>query len=189
VAYVLVAIVVGLVIGRLTGGRFTNLAAAPVRWWPVLVGAIVVQVAAVLTDGDVGVVLLLVSFGLIILFTAVNLTTPGMGIVLIGVAMNALVIGVNQGMPVRQSAIVASGLADEGEAEGFAFNSKWHLETEEDRLTFLGDIIPVPGAREVLSFGDLVMAVGVADVIVHLMRKPRAPAATTSDAPAPATAD
>ena len=73
-------------------------------------------------------------------------------------------------MPFREEAIIRSGLADEDEIDDFEFNSKWHLETEDDQLTFLGDIIPVPGAREVLSFGDLIMAVGVADVIVHLMR-------------------
>lgn len=173
-AYVVVAIVAGIAIGYARGGRLKALADAHVHWWPVLVTAIVVQVAAVLTDGDLGRYLLLASFGLIIVFTARNLTRAGMGVVLLGVAANALVIGVNDGMPVREEAVIRSGLADSDEIDDFDFNSKWHLETEDDQLTFLGDIIPVPGAREVLSFGDLIMAVGVADVIVHLMRPARA---------------
>ena len=169
-AYVVVAIVAGIAIGYLRGGRLKTLAEAHVHWWYVLVAAIALQVAAILTDGDAGVWMLLASFALIIAFTARNLTRAGMGVVLVGVAANALVIAVNSGMPVREEAVIRSGLADEDEIDDFEFNSKWHLETEDDQLTFLADIIPVPGAREVLSFGDLIMAVGVADVIVHLMR-------------------
>lgn len=169
-AYVVVAILAGIAIGYMRGGRLKALADAHVHWWYALVAAIALQVAAVLTDGDLGRYLLLSSFALIIVFTARNFTRAGMGVVLLGVAANALVIGVNEGMPVREEAIIRSGLADEDEIDDFEFNSKWHLETEDDQLTFLGDIIPVPGAREVLSFGDLIMAVGVADVIVHLMR-------------------
>lgn len=169
-AYVVVAILVGVIVGFARGGRLRHLAHAHVHWWAVLALAIGVQVAAIVTTGDAGVPLLLASFALIIVFTARNFTRAGMGVVLVGVAANALVIGVNDGMPVRTSAIVRAGLAEEDEIGELDFNAKWHLETEDDQLTFLGDIIPVPGAREVLSFGDLIMAVGVADVIVHLMR-------------------
>lgn len=172
-AYVVVAIVVGVVLGYARGGRVKNLAYAHVHWWPVLAGAIAMQVAAVTVDDDAGVVLLLASFALIVVFTARNFTRAGMGVVLLGVAANALVIGINDGMPVRAEAIVRAGVADEDDIDGLDFNAKWHLETGDDRLTFLGDIIPVPGAREVLSFGDLIMAVGVADVVVHLMRPNR----------------
>lgn len=169
-AYVVAAIVAGIAIGYARGGRLRSLAEAHVHWWFALVAAVVLQVVAVLTDTDAGVFLLLVSFALIIAFTARNLARAGMGVVLVGVAANALVIGVNDGMPVREEAVIRSGLAGDDEIDDFDFNAKWHLETEDDQLTFLGDIIPVPGAREVLSFGDLIMAVGVADVIVHLMR-------------------
>ena len=185
--YVLLAIVAGIAIGYLRGGRLSALAHAEVRWGPVLGAAIALQVASLAVDGDLGVAALLASFACIIAFTAMNLTREGMGVVLVGVALNAIVIGVNGGMPVREGAIVAAGIADRDDIGALDFNSKWHLETDADRLTFLGDIIPVPGAREVLSFGDLIMAVGVADVVVHLMRRrvrqpePEASASTSSD--------
>jgi hypothetical protein len=185
VSYVLAAVVVGIASGYLFGGRLSGLAEARLRWWPALVVGGVLQVASLFVDGTLGVGALLASFGCIITFTAMNLTRAGMGIVLVGVALNAIVIGANGGMPVRESAIVASGLADEHEIDELDFNSKWHLETTDDRFTVLGDIIPVPGVGEVLSFGDLVMAVGVADVIAQLMRgaRPRRPeeAASTGD--------
>jgi hypothetical protein len=170
VSYVVAAVVLGIGIGYLRGGRLLALATAPVHWWPVLAAAVALQVASLTIDTTLGARLLLASFALLIVFTARNFTRAGMGIVLVGVAMNALVIAVNSGMPVRKEAIIASGLAEADEIDELDFNAKWHLETDDDRLTFLADIIPVPGVGEVLSFGDLVMAVGVADVIVHLMR-------------------
>ena len=169
-SYVVAAIVAGILIGYLRGGRFSALAHAQVRWWPVLLVAVALQVGSLVSDGTPGIALLLASFAAIIAFTAMNLTRAGMGLVLVGIAMNTIVIGANSGMPVREDAIVAAGLADRDDVHELDFNSKWHLETDEDRFTLLADIIPVPGVREVLSFGDLVMAVGVADVIVHLMR-------------------
>jgi hypothetical protein len=64
---------------------------------------------------------------------------------------------------------------DHDQIPSLDFGSKRHLETADDRLTFLGDIIPVPVAEEVLSFGDLAMSVGVATVLAGLLRKRRGP--------------
>jgi hypothetical protein len=74
-------------------------------------------------------------------------------------------------MPVRADAIVAARIVRRDEVKDLQFGSKRHLETSKDHLTFLGDIIPFPGPGEVLSFGDLAMSVGVADVLVHLLRR------------------
>ena len=43
-----------------------------------------------------------------------------------------------------------------------------------DRLTVLGDVVPVPALRQVVSFGDLILLAGVSDVAAHLARR-RAP--------------
>ncbi|HEX7166187.1 MAG TPA: DUF5317 family protein [Acidimicrobiales bacterium] len=168
-----VALAAGVVIGYLTGGRLRAMGEAELRWSPAMMAGIALQVASVFVDGFAGVTLVLASFALIVAFTAMNLTKPGMGVVLVGVALNAIVIGVNGGMPVRADAIVAAGIADRDEIDELDFESKRHLETDDDEVTFLGDILPVPFARVVLSFGDLVMTVGVADVVVHLMRTGR----------------
>jgi hypothetical protein len=47
---------------------------------------------------------------------------------------------------------------------------KHHLERSSDRLLFLADVIPARPFRAVVSFGDVAMTVGVANVIVHLMQ-------------------
>jgi hypothetical protein len=96
-----------------------------------------------------------------------------MGVVFVGIALNVLVIGVNGGMPVRDDAIVAAGIVPREEIDALDFGSKRHRETDDDRLTVLGDIVPVPFAEEVLSFGDLAMSVGVATVLANLLRKQR----------------
>jgi hypothetical protein len=180
--FIAVAIVAGVVIGLVRGARFENLGDASFRVWPLLIVGVVVQGAASFT-GDGAVAVILLSYVLLLLFTALNLQHAGMGVVLVGIAMNVAVIGVNGGMPVRDDAIVAAGIVEREEVPSLDFGSKRHLETDDDRLTVLGDIVPVPVAEEVLSFGDLAMAVGVASVLANLLRRrvsPRVPAASAS---------
>jgi hypothetical protein len=83
-------------------------------------------------------------------------------------------------MPVREDAVVAANIAEPGELAGVDLGPKRHLADDSDRLMVLSDIIPVSFTREVLSFGDLVVSLGVADVVYHLLR--RRPASTV---PAP----
>ncbi|HVF31789.1 MAG TPA: DUF5317 family protein [Acidimicrobiales bacterium] len=168
--FIAVAIVAGVAIGLLRGGRFENFGEASFRLWPLLVLGVVVQSAAAFTSAG-AVTLILASYGLLLLFTGANLHHAGMGVVGVGIAMNVLVIGVNGGMPVRDDAIVAAGIVERGRIPSLDFGAKRHLETDDDRLTFLGDIIPVPVAEEVLSFGDLAMSVGVAAVLANLFRR------------------
>jgi hypothetical protein len=180
--FIAVAIAVGVAVGLARGGRFADLGDAAFRVWPLLVLGIVVQGAAAFT-GDGAVPVILVSYVLLLVFCAANLHHAGMGVVLIGIALNVVVIGVNGGMPVRQQAIVAAGIAEHDDVAALDFGAKRHLETNDDRLTTLGDIVPVPFAGEVLSFGDLAMSVGVAAVLANLLRRRRPPevASTGSD--------
>ena len=175
--FIAVAIVAGVVIGLARGGRFENLGDASFRLWPLLILGVVVQGAAAFT-ADGAVALILASYGLLLLFTLLNLHHAGMGVVFVGIAMNFVVIAANGGMPVRAEAIVAAGIVNHHEVADLDYGAKRHLETDDDQLMVLADIIPVPVAEEVLSFGDLAMAVGVATVLVSLLRRRRGPAAT-----------
>ena len=171
--FIAVAIAAGVVIGLVRGGRLANLGDAAFRLWPLLIVGIAVQGAAAFTgDRGVGVALILLSYVLLIAFCGLNLRHAGMGVVLVGIALNLVVMGLNGGMPVRRDAIVAAGITSSfDEVEGLDFGTKRHLETDADRLVVLGDIIPVPVAGEVLSFGDLAMSVGIAAVLVNLLRR------------------
>ena len=171
--FIAVAIVAGVLIGLLRGGpcgqpgRGCLPRLAPARDRHRRAGA-----AAFTGDAGIGVTLILVSYVLLLAFCVLNLRHAGMGVVFVGIALNLVVMGLNGGMPVRREAIVASGITTRiDDVDSLDFGTKRHLETDDDRLPVLGDIIPVPVAGEVLSFGDLAMSVGVAAVLVNLLRR------------------
>lgn len=167
------AVVLGLVIGFATGGRPRHLGERAFHLWPLLVAGVALQVAAEAGAlGDQGHVLVIGSFAALAAFAVANLRLAGMGVVLIGLLMNVATISVNSGMPVEDRAIVSAGLAaDEAGIDAIDFRAKRHRMTEEDRLYWLSDIIParVLGTGQVLSFGDLVMCVGVVDLLANLL--------------------
>lgn len=180
------AVAVGLLLGFAARGRLTNMTRRSLRGWSVLAAGIATQAAAGRVGGPEWTTsLVLASYALLLLFAVLNLHLVGMGVVMIGMMANAAVIGVNDGMPIRPAAVVAAGLATPEQADRMRADVKRRPERDPDRLVVLADIIPVPPLREVVSFGDLAIGVGVADVIVHLMRPSRR---TRSGAAAPVPA-
>lgn len=168
------AILFGIALGLISGGRLANLTEPSFRSSPLLVAGVGLQVLSAFVD-PAAVPLILASYALLVLFAGANAHHVGMPVVLTGLLCNFVVIAANGGMPVRADAIVAAGGVAPHQVEDLEFDNKHHLEREGDRLTALGDIFPVPapGFRQVVSFGDLVMAVGTADVIVHWLRRDR----------------
>ena len=171
--FTLVAVAAGVLIGLAAGGRFSHLATGSFRLWPVLVAGLALQTVSGRLGGAPALVLLVVSYGLLVTFAAGNTARVGMWMVALGIALNLVTIAVNGGMPVRPAAVVAAGIVDPGQIDALRIEGKRHLERPSDRLMVLADVIPVRPLREVLSFGDVIMAVGVADVLVHLLRPPR----------------
>ena len=168
-----VALVLGAVVGLAAGGRFHHLADRSFAWWGLLPLGVVLQSAAEVIDVTGGFALVVASYLCLGGFVVANLRHVGMTVVLIGLALNATVIVVNGGMPVRAEAIVATGAVEAAEVASVDFGAKRHLETPADHLTALGDIVPVPVLREVVSFGDLIMAFGAADVVARMLRPRR----------------
>lgn len=172
--YIPVALAIGALTGLLRGGSFKNLAHASFRWPAFLVIGCALQVAAVVPGLDgASAVLLVASYAALLVFAVVNVAIAGMAIVAVGIALNAFVIAINDGMPVKAESIVAAGLAEDvAEAKRLEFRGKRHLATEDDRFVVLGDIIPIPiGRGSVLSYGDLVLAAGVAVLLDALLRR------------------
>jgi hypothetical protein len=171
---VLLATALGAVVGLVRRRRPRHATGPRLRLWPVLVAALVLQAGAGRVDGG-GLTLLLASYVGLVAFAMANLATVGMGLVGVGLALNLAVIAANDGMPVRPAALVRAGVASPAEAVTLEFDGKRHLERPGDRLTALADIVPVPPVGEVVSFGDLVLAVGSADALAHLLRRRPAP--------------
>jgi hypothetical protein len=180
------ALVIGVVVGLARGGRPRYIGRHRLRaWWLVVVG-FALQVATDHVDlGSFGTVAVLVGAAALLAFAALNPHLVGIGVVAVGVALNALVIGLDDGMPVRSRAVVAAHVASGAEEPTMSYGYRHHREGPGDRLRPLGDIIPIPALHEVVSFGDLILAFGVAATVANLLRPVRRDAARSIEASAP----
>ena len=161
----LIAIGVGFALAPVLGGRFKNLKGRSLRLWFLLpVG----PALALAGGGSAGptwpVVLVLLSFACLFAFAVANLGVTGFWMIALGLFLNALVIGVNHGMPIGRSALAHTG------NNASVYVSLHHVQRSSDRLLILGDVVPISPIGEIVTFGDLILAVGLVDVIVHLMR-------------------
>ena len=148
----------------LLGGRLVSLAELRLRWTPVLLGALTVQLAvlwlapdwpdAVLAVGHVA------SYGLAAAFLAANRHVPWLWLVGLGGLSNLAAIAANGGrMPASPAALEAAGVPP---PEGFS-NSAAATDAE---LAFLGDVFATPAGwgpfSNVFSVGDVCLVVGAA---------------------------
>src|SRR3954447_654185 len=164
----LIAVGVGFVVALLFGGRFRYLAGRALRFWFLLPLGLALQIAAAGSGGSTWpFVLVLVSFACLFGFAVANLGVTGFWMIALGLFLNASVIGLNHGMPIGSKA-----LSHTGNNVG-VFAALHHTQRGSDTLLILGDAVPISPIGEVVTFGDLILAVGIADVIVHLMRPPK----------------
>jgi hypothetical protein len=165
------ALVAGAVIGLARGGRLRFLSRHRLRaWWLVVVG-FGLQLAADRFDiGAWGTVVVVTGAVALLAFAALNPNLVGIGVVAFGVAANALVIGLDGGMPVRPAAVVAAHVASPEEEPVISYGFRHHRERPRDKLRPLADIIPIPLFKEVVSVGDLILAVGVTATVAGLFR-------------------
>jgi len=145
-------------------------------WWLLFI-ALGLQLSTNLipdTAETLGLALVLFSFFLLMVLVWSNRVKPGMSIAGIGVLANFTVIAVNGGMPVMaEAAWVASGFTVvEPDLSG---SFKHILLDETSRLTFFADVIPLRlvGIGEVISIGDIFLALGLGVFLEHELRRPR----------------
>ncbi len=173
------ALVLGGVIGLVLGGDVRHLATWRLRSWWLLVPGAVGQVAADRWHlAGWGTVVLLAAYGCLLVFVGRNILLVGMGVVAVGLIANLAVITVDGGMPVHPAAVIRAGIAAPDQLAAVGYGRRHHLETGGDHGTFLDDRLPVGSVHQVLSIGDLILFVGVADVAANLVRRPRRRRAT-----------
>jgi hypothetical protein len=169
--FIFAALVAGLAAGLLTGGSVRRLGELHFRWWPLAIVGLALQFVPVPSSHaghELGVALLIASYGLLLVFVALNARYVGFVLMGVGFALNILVIGVNGGMPVSAHALRAA--APHVYAQSVArlraqAGSKHHLERPGDRLTSLADVVGVGRpVGEVYSPGDLIALAGLAVV-------------------------
>jgi hypothetical protein len=157
---------VALVVVLVTRGSFSQLFRLPIQSiWLVLV-ALAIQILLAFVDipaarlDDLGFGLVMASYAFLLAFCFVNLRISMMWVIGVGIALNALVIGLNQGMPTRDNEVTTrSGRTIEEPIERTA---KHRPESGDDLLPFLGDRLQVPAPiDEVISIGDVVIGLGI----------------------------
>lgn len=166
--WILLVLVLSLVVGAARGGKLRNLTEIRVvGWWLLPLSFLILAASNFVPEssGDLAVGLVLGSYLPLILFVWLNRELTGLWIAGLGVLMNFTVIALNGGMPVLEE---AARLA--GETGELILDSKHVLLTEETRLPFMADIIPLPNA--VLSLGDVFLAIGVGVFLEDQMRQP-----------------
>jgi hypothetical protein len=170
-------VVAALLVVLVTFGSFSQLSELSVSGGWMLAGGLGMQVALEFVEipkddiETVGYGLLMASFALILAFCLTNLRTWGFGVIAIGIAMNALVIGLNQGMPTIPIGNDADGNRIQKPIE---LSVKHRPEEPDDLLRFLDDRILLPEPFDaVVSFGDLVVSVGICELAYFASRRRR----------------
>ncbi len=108
--------------------------------------------------------LVCISFGAII-----NRRLLGMSVIALGALMNLIPLLLNGYLPVDPQAFVAAGIADTDSLYRVVLGAGRQLQSSGDLLSGLGPVIGVSWFREVISFGDLVIAAGVCNACFRLL--------------------
>lgn len=172
-----IVLFLSLTIAILRGGRLTNLGDIELKAWWLLIIAFGLQAATLLPvdwSDSVALAMVLVSFALLMVLVILNRSQTGMWLAGLGVLMNFTVIALNGGMPVMsEAAEVASGFALS--VPDLTESYKHVVLDESSRLTFFADVIPlrVGSFGQVISLGDVFLAVGLGRFLEHELRRPR----------------
>lgn len=108
-----------------------------------------------------------------LIFTIRNLMIVGMAVIGVGIIANLVPIVLNGATPVRAEALVEAGMVETGDLDRVVVSGARAIADEDTRLGWLGDTIPIAVADQVVSFGDLIMLIGVANTIANLMLRRR----------------
>ncbi len=167
--FTLIALVAALAVG----GSLNHLATTRFRYpWLVFVGLalqLAIQtIARPFLDGDQALALLLASMALVATFLVLNIKLGGTGLAAAGLALNVIVIAANGAMPVHAASAERVG-APISVTEG---GVKHEVMNDSTRMSWLGDAIPVPPLKTVLSLGDVLLALGIALFVYRATRGP-----------------
>ncbi len=173
VVLTLLAVLVGAYVGLARNGRLVNVAHTPVRAKALLVLGVAVPALADRFTRDVAVPLVIGGLIALFVFAMVNVRVVGMSVMAIGILANLAPTFLNDGLPVRRDALVNAGLASRDDVDRVELSGARRLEEPDQQLRILGDIIPLHETGQVLSFGDLIILIGLADITANLTLRRR----------------
>jgi hypothetical protein len=177
----------GIVVGLVAGGHWRAIGTSGVRVWPIGVVGLACTILPWIGDQSGTTALVAAGWGLLIAFALVNIHLTGMAIVAVGLGCNLVALVANKAMPVRESAAIEAGLATSDTVTTTELGPGRRLAEPGDRLEVLTAIIPIPAFDMVVTFGDLIALVGLADLGFRLVKR-RAPRHSAARRPARAHA-
>ncbi len=170
--FILYAVIGGVLAGLAIGGRLGHLASVRLRWLPLAVLGLLVQLV-LFTDagwslaGGLGPLVYAASTAAVLVVVIANLRVPGLALVAVGAAANLAAILANGGsMPADPAALASLGLT-----AGGATNS---VVLADPALRPLTDIFAMPPwlpLANVFSIGDVRIGAGIAIAIAASMRR------------------
>jgi hypothetical protein len=173
--FILYAIPIGIAIGLLAGGRLEGLTALRLRWVPLMLLGLIVQVA-IFTEavgravGDAGPAIYVASTAAVLVAVLRNVGVPGVAVIAAGAGCNLAAIVANGGwMPADPTALASIGGLDDGYTNSIV--------VADPALRPLTDIFALPAwlpLSNVFSVGDVLIGVGIAATIALAMRAARA---------------
>ncbi|NIA25233.1 MAG: hypothetical protein GWP04_06655 [Gammaproteobacteria bacterium] len=172
---------IAMTVALLRGGRLINLADIRLRFWWLLLLGFGIQAATGFLPAEeawtrpTATTMILVSYLPLLILVLINRQREGMWLAGLGILMNFSVIALNGGMPVLEgAAAVAGGLSEGSGAMALALDFKHVVLDASTRLPFLADVMPVRlfGTGQVISLGDVLLAVGLGRFLEDELRKP-----------------
>lgn len=172
--FILYAIPIGIVLGYLAGGRLDRLGDLRLRWAPLMLLGLAVQVAIFSEPvgrlvGDAGPAIYVASTAIVFAAVLRNAAVPGVVLIAAGAGCNLAAIMANGGwMPADPVALVSVG------ALGTAYPNS--IVVPDPVLRPLTDLFALPAwlpFSNVFSIGDVLIGVGLAATIALAMRVQR----------------
>lgn len=173
VLFSIFAFITGAAIGRARGGRLSAFSSIRLN----AAGGLAVGISLVLIVTLIGpsqpLWWMLGAYVAFAYFGVRNLQLTGMVVLLIGMLMNLAPLIANFAVPVSERALISVGEVDEA-GDPVIETIRESTDTA-GSLVFLGDVVPLPIFAAVISLGDLVIAVALADIAANVMlrSKPR----------------
>jgi MFS family permease len=180
-------ILLALIVGAIAGGGLPRLADLKLRWTILLVVALGLRLAAGLSrETGIGAEIpvgwaYIAAYGLIFAWLWGNWRVPGLQIASVGIGANLAAVLLNAGqMPIWSAAYFAAGFT-EAEIATDPFHFILRAESVGSFVAqggLFGDVIPLPlpVIRDVISIGDVLLALGIFWAIVYSMTRAEAPA-------------
>ncbi len=179
--FVLVFVPLGILVGYLSGGRLSGLGKLKLRWLPLVLVALILQLLIFPLFADDAIVpvasglLHILSYGLLALWIVLNLRMVPVALLGIGAACNLSALLANGGlMPASVTALQRAGYAEIAQRliEDGAY-SNLILMSADTRWNALGDVLFVPEwipLSSAFSIGDTLIMFALGWLIVKGMR-------------------